>query len=562
MGVLKQQHHGGQDFAGHDIKSKLVILAAFMALAAVVLMAQDSVPYSLYRPGTQVKRWRSNFDLTLSSMSGSDLVDYSKDVGFNRTLPIVVVGFVAFLGLLIWTCCRCCGNCRLKEASGTCKFVVVLLLLATLVAGVAMISVGLDADRQQSNALSSSTSAVKNLIGIIDEIGETLNSIRGVAEDFRDNIDAIEDADPDNFVIEQQTIDDMRAVVTEIENNAEAIDNDVNDVNLDEFDEFTDRMQDFDDKRHLGMVIILAVLLTLVLLEGIFALLNAFASEGCKPKRNCMRFFTPIVGILTIIILLVLWILAGMLVLLMTASADICYDPNAQFSSLLTSDSVSSDIQNLTTFFIGCGDDATLTNPLDSEIDAIDSELQNLITLVVDAREALQNSSGCGGNATLCDNLDQALNSTESTLQTFRTVVGFGSRDSRGQFTEGFLKFAGCYGLNERYHTLLRAFCGDGAEALGKSTEVILGFAVIYVFTQILIRVVTDTGLDEDSNQSVLKKCGGKCAGRVVPEECLAAKVLANVAVEVALEEVANVAVEEANVALEEVANVAVEEAS
>lgn len=45
-----------------------------------------------------------------------------------------------------------------------------------------------------------------------------------------------------------------------------------------------------------------------------------------------------------------------------------------------------------------------------SEIDAIDSELQNLITLVVDAREALQNSSGCGGNATLCDNLDQALN--------------------------------------------------------------------------------------------------------------------------------------------------------
>lgn len=71
--------------------------------------------------------------------------------------------------------------------------------------------------------------------------GETLNSIRGVAEDFRDNIDAIEDADPDNFVIEQQTIDDMRAVVTEIENNAEAIDNDVNDVNLDEFDEFTDR---------------------------------------------------------------------------------------------------------------------------------------------------------------------------------------------------------------------------------------------------------------------------------------------------------------------------------
>ena len=47
----------------------------------------------------------------------------------------------------------------------------------------------------------------------------------------------------------------------------------------------------------------------------------------------------------------------------MTASSDVCYDPNAQFTLLLTNDD-GSDSDDLIQFFINCGADQTIPNPL------------------------------------------------------------------------------------------------------------------------------------------------------------------------------------------------------
>ena len=189
----------------------------------------------------------------------------------------------------------------------------------------------------------------------------------------------------------------------------------------------------------------------------------------------------------------------------MTASSDVCYDPNAQFTLLLTNDD-GSDSDDLIQFFINCGADQTIPNPLKTEVNEIVTLLNNATTLAADLQQEVNNSSDCDTNANtmqICSDINDALVETRDILGDLQTTLGTNSIDANGNAQEGFLRLAGCYGVNERYNLALRTFCGDGAEALGKSTEVVLGFAVIYVFTQILIKLVTDTGMDYDDDSKL-----------------------------------------------------------
>jgi len=485
----------------------LPTLLALVAVFAATFIAAE-VDYKLYTPGTQVRRWHSDFDLQLDELGGDNMVDYAQDVGVKRVAPVIIVGVICFIGLLIWACCRlsCCGNkCVIRDASTTCKLVMAALLIGTLISGIALISVGLDADRQQSDAMDGFPVVIDSVIGIVEETAAFVDDLTVLADRLSNNADDLIDAADGSGIITEADVEDMRDAVTQIRSISGDIDDEIDQVDFSDLDDFSDDVGDYNDQRHTGMVAVLAVLLTLVLLEGGFALLNAFAGEGCKPKQNCLRFFTPIVGILSIIVLLLLWILAGALVGVMTASSDVCYDPNAQFTLLLTNDD-GSDSDDLIQFFINCGADQTIPNPLKAEVNEIVTLLNNATTLAADLQQEVNNSSDCDTNANtmqICSDINDALVETRDILGDLQTTLGTNSIDANGNAQEGFLRLAGCYGVNERYNLALRTFCGDGAEALGKSTEVVLGFAVIYVFTQILIKLVTDTGMDYDDDSKL-----------------------------------------------------------
>ncbi|EGD78472.1 hypothetical protein PTSG_09167 [Salpingoeca rosetta] len=474
------------------------VLVALVSMAGVFIVAQNNLDYELYSPGPQVRRWHSDFNLDLSNLDFDSLKGYAQDVGVKRVAPVIIVGVLCFIGLLIWTCCRCCGKCRLTDASTCCKTVLMLLLLGTLIAGIAMISVGFDADRQQSDAMEAVPGVVDNVVQFLQDTSDYVVELGAVADDLAANTVALLEADNGTGVITQSTVQDLNDAVDLIETLADSIDTEVSDIDLTQLEDFSDNVDKYNEQRHLGLVIVLAVLLSLVLLEGLFALLNAYAGDDYKPKKNCMRYFTPVIGILAMIVLLVLWILSGALVGIMTASSDVCYDPNTQFTNLLEDTSNSQDVNDLISFFINCGQDPTLPNPLQSDINGILSSLNDSQVYVLDLRQEVRDEPNCDTpqyNST-CEAIAAALANTTRILDDLEEVLGANTIDSTGNARDGFLSLAGCYGLNERYNLVLRTFCGDAVEALGKSTEVVLGFAVIYVFTQ------ADTGLDEDDDTS------------------------------------------------------------
>eukprot|EP00056_Hartaetosiga_gracilis_P006257 m.94680 g.94680 ORF g.94680 m.94680 type:complete len:213 (-) comp12420_c0_seq4:3304-3942(-) len=76
--------------------------------------------------------------------------------------------------------------------------------------------------------------------------------------------------------------------------------------------------------------------------------------------------------------------------------------------------------------------------------------------------------------------------------------------DENGNSSEGFLYLVSCSALNGRYQNMLNVFCGDGAEALGLSAGIFVGFALIYLFSQIISRIVSDVGRDEDDDVKII----------------------------------------------------------
>eukprot|EP00043_Microstomoeca_roanoka_P015558 m.155893 g.155893 ORF g.155893 m.155893 type:complete len:501 (+) comp16286_c1_seq1:198-1700(+) len=464
---------------------------AFGLLALAVLSAAQITNYDLYYPGPQVKRWMSSYTLDISNSDG--MTNYIRDVITNRGVPIAVVGVISLIGLLIWTCCRCCDRCRLKDASSICKFVLLVLLLATLLSGVFLISIGFDADKKQADAMQNLPTVAESVTSFVDEVNAYVQELLDIGDRLAQNVQDLRAEDPAGLIIDSNTLDELNNAVDTINTEAETVNDDVNQIDLGDFTTFSNKVDDYNDRRHLGFIIVLVVLLTLVLLEGAFALLNTCAGDNCKPKRNGCRYFTPIIGILSLIVLLVLWILSAALVIAMTASSDVCYDPNTQFTLLID--------DPIATYYITCGHIPGQDNPFKSEVETINSSVNAAQQAFDDLQAQLNSSTQCDLDRPKCDRIAMLLNVTATIIDDLETTLGSNTIDDQGNAQDGFLSLISCYALNSRYNLVLNVFCGDAVEALGQSTEIVIGFAVVFVFTQVFTRLVTDTGLDEETSK-------------------------------------------------------------
>eukprot|EP01147_Barroeca_monosierra_P006501 gene6501-310_t len=458
----------------------------FVLCLCAVGLAQN---YNTYKPGPQVRKWNSGTELRDSD----ELMSYAQDVGIQRAGPVIIVGVLCFIGILIWTCCRCCGRCRLKNTGDSCKTMLAALLFGCSVAGVVLIIVGLDASESQDAAFTSVPTVIDSAIEWVDDIGSELDGLLVLTENLTSIADELQRVDNGTGIIQNDTLNDLRDATNLIVQASNEIDEIVESAGIEDFrTSFADDVDKYNKQRKLYVNIVLGLLLGLIILEVSSTFLNAYASKGCKPKKNCLRYFTPVIGIASIIILLLLWIVAGALVGVMTGLSDVCIDPDDTIISLSGVDN------DIVVFFMTCDRNDNLTNPFTEDAEELAGGFETAQDAILQLNEEINNSTECTVQNETCAEMSRLLLMASDVLGEMGDAIGVNSLDESGNAQQGILALVSCAELNKRYHLVLNVLCGDAGEALGKSTEVILGFAVLFVVVQVTIRLLTDTGLDED----------------------------------------------------------------
>lgn len=91
-----------------------------------------------------------------------------------RGAPVLAIGIIGVIVILIWSCCRCCGKCKMQERrTADCRQAVTgALVLVCVFGALILIIVGLDADSQQSETVKSIPSTIDNLVALTDDLGE------------------------------------------------------------------------------------------------------------------------------------------------------------------------------------------------------------------------------------------------------------------------------------------------------------------------------------------------------------------------------------------------------
>eukprot|EP00055_Hartaetosiga_balthica_P009768 m.39856 g.39856 ORF g.39856 m.39856 type:complete len:491 (+) comp6890_c1_seq1:57-1529(+) len=487
-------------------KGNWLFAAAGLLLLVAMVNVCDAQDYTPYTPGPQVRSWATG-DLTLSSNLDT-LLPYLKQVGYHRVAPFVAVGVIAFFAILIWSCCRCCCNkCHAKLEDGSfCGKVMFIVLLMVMVCSVGLAIGGLKAGKQQNTAFTNFPTILDSVTSYVDEVGAFNDDVAATTTTIIALLTELKDAQYSAFVDSNQ-IDAMISFVMILADTTNSVDVALSDLNFGSFTSFNDQSQSINDLRDQFTVIVLAVLLGLILLEGLFSILDFCLNGNMRPSHNGCRFITYLVALFTILILLILWLLGGALIAATTVVSDVCLDPDAQFISLLNEQGLQGQGQELTVFFLTCDTDMTLNHPFRTEIYNISSAINQTLTELATTQSDVSQCDGLlGASDPTCLRAHEIVTYLTSNTTLLEQELGTDPSliDAQGNSSDGFLYLISCMALNGRYQNMLNVFCGDMGEALGLSTGIIVGFALIYLFSQIFTRIVSDVGRDEHSEPKII----------------------------------------------------------
>lgn len=252
--------------------------------------------------------------------------------------------------------------------------------------------------------------------------------------------------------------------------------------------QFSNQVDHYDGYRHLGMLITLLVLLGLVVYLGVISLFDA--SSRCRPKQSCCcNFFNFFVHCLSLLLLLILWILAAALLLGTTVASDFCIDAD---NNLLEATKMQD--QEIAVYIITCNTNASLANPFTSQISDITDGFDQADLTVVNLLDTIANETQCqdgGAYNTSCTAIKNSLLQLRAVFDNIETTVG---RDTNGDSTydTGLLSLLECAYLNRHYEMVVIAVCRDFTTTMAMTMELILAFAIIYLFTEIFTRCVRE----------------------------------------------------------------------
>jgi hypothetical protein len=213
------------------------------------------------------------------------------------------------------------------------------------------------------------------------------------------------------------------------------------------------------------MILLLCVILVLVLLK----LATALADTYCKvalcqhtvllqaskqPRNSSLCKVSLIVATMVLLVVLaLLWLLATVLFAASTVTADFCVEPTDDVISLF------SITDNTTLYFLRCGSNPALVNPLTSDISAITSAYNDIKSAIASFNATVR--SRCTPPTpplvVHCANFTQALPVLEADVDA--VFVEIGIPDASGNAQSGVLSILNCASFNGLYVSIVFLFC-------------------------------------------------------------------------------------------------------
>eukprot|EP00056_Hartaetosiga_gracilis_P006258 m.94726 g.94726 ORF g.94726 m.94726 type:complete len:489 (-) comp12420_c0_seq7:3304-4770(-) len=481
----------------------LLVVAVVLGVCACGTFAQveDTTPYT---PGPQVRRWATG-DLVLTT-NIDELLPYVESIAYNRAIPYLAVGVIAILAILIWSCCRCCNKCHVGLKDGSfCGKIWFLLLLVVMVCSIGLAAGGIEASKDQNTAFVNFPTVIDSVTSYVMEVGTSTDEVdtrTGILVPLLEELQEVQY----NMFIDSNQVQAMIDFVETLNTTVASVDSSVGGLDFSTFSDISNESGNVNDIRNQYSLIVLGVILGLVLLEGFFAILNFCLSGSSRPSHNACRFIIYFLSFLTLLVLLVLWVAGGGLIVASTVVSDVCLDPDSQFLSLVNETGVQGQAYELATYYLTC-DVGSPAHPFRTEIrnisNAINQTLEELETTKSDVDDC---ATLLGASDPRCVRAELVIEYIQTNTTALELELGTAPSliDENGNSSEGFLYLVSCSALNGRYQNMLNVFCGDGAEALGLSAGIFVGFALIYLFSQIISRIVSDVGRDEDDDVKII----------------------------------------------------------
>ena len=133
-------------------------------------------------------------DPTASHTTPTDFetnIAYVENIGYNA-IPIIVVGILAPVIFLIWSCCRCCQCAQCCTApvqiTDRKKIVLTIILLALVITAAVMIFYGFAAADQQTQAFADVDTLLTDIVGWVNDVGTRGTNVNTAGNDVVNQI--------------------------------------------------------------------------------------------------------------------------------------------------------------------------------------------------------------------------------------------------------------------------------------------------------------------------------------------------------------------------------------
>lgn len=462
----------------------LALVVGAVCLCAQVSASVDETPY---QPNAEIDRfhWR-DFNAT---------IDYAKDVGIYRIAPWIIVGVVLVVIFLIWSCCRCChcGCCdHTYDMSKTTRNVLAVIAVGCGIGGAIILIYGFKADSVQRDAVNSLPELFQNVIDWKNKFLTASDNITANCDVLLSDINDISANDPSNTYISSSDITSMQNILNDIKQTAQDINSNINDVDFEKMkSDYADTAAKYDDYRHLAVIILFSVCLGFLLIQLIFALMNAYAVDECKPA-NCCCCLQPIITGLHLLLIFLAFIITAVLFGVATGLADFCIDAD---NNLITSVKLQSN--EIAVYYMQCDENPNLQNPIFNDTNAVGRLFNDTRGNITEWRDDVAATTNCGSTPS-CTNMVTLLDNTLSHVDDLEISVG--KKNAQNQYTTGILRLVDCTEVNGKYQAVLNASCGTLFDSIRRTFIVMALFAFVMVLAEILYRFLGDAHrkLDKD----------------------------------------------------------------
>lgn len=209
------------------------------------------------------------------------------------------------------------------------------------------------------------------------------------------------------------------------------------------------------------------VMFILVLVQGVFGIMNMVAPPKCQPRKAC-SCIQPCFTLAFLLIFIFIWILSCLFFVLVTVNADFCIDFDTSVLDLANSDGT-----DTTAFYVKCDTDTTIANPLQGPLDTLSSSLVAASTARTDII-GIATDNICGGTnpaGTQCaaweigaapDNAESQRFLNDCNSVDALISASTGANAATGQADTGtLLGQLGCTVLNSRFQAMANLLCND-----------------------------------------------------------------------------------------------------